>query len=86
MTRRISELCELKNIGAKTEQWLNEIGVYTRNELEAMGPVNAYHILRQRGRPVSLNLVYAIQGAVLNLDWRSLPPELKAELRPRCRR
>lgn len=84
MTRN-SEIASLRNLGGKSEIWLNEIGVYTREDLEKLGSLEIYRILRQRGYPASLNLVYAIEGALADIDWRELSPNLKAELRTAIR-
>lgn len=81
MTARQSELAQLKNIGKASEGWLNAIGVYTQQELAVLGPVAAYRRLKAEGYPVSLNLVYAIQGALMDLHWTDLPATLRDELR-----
>lgn len=81
--RRALPIARLANLGPKSGQWLNAVGVYTRRDLEALGPVNAYRLLKQHGYPVSLNLVYAIEGALRGLDWNRLPLALKTELRVR---
>ncbi len=90
--RRVSKLARLANLGPASEKWLNAIGVYTRHDLEQLGSVNAYRLLKDQGYNASLNLVYAIEGALRRLEWNRLPPGLKAELRlrtadalkPRC--
>jgi DNA transformation protein len=76
-----SELSHLKNIGPATEAWLNALGVYSRADLEALGAVMAYKILRHRQPGVSLNLLYALQGALMDCPADTLPPALKARLR-----
>lgn len=39
------KLLPLKNIGPKSEQWLNAVEIYTRKDIERLGPVNIYNIL-----------------------------------------
>lgn len=73
-------LSHLRNIGHQTERWLNEIGIYTLAQLEAIGPVAAYRQLKELHYNVSLNLVYAIQGAILNAPWNELPPAMREQL------
>jgi chloramphenicol O-acetyltransferase len=46
-----------------------------------LDPVNAYRILKGHGYNVTLNLVYAIQGALLNMHWNKLPVSLKEKLK-----
>ncbi len=85
MSGRISEISRLKNLGGKTEEWLNDIGIYTREALESIGSVEIYRILKQRGYNVTLNLIYGIEGALADIDWRDLSQEQKAELRAAIR-
>lgn len=86
MSNRVSEIANLRNLGTKTEKWLNEIGIYGRKDLERFGSVEIYRILKNRGYPASLNLVYAIEAALMGIDWRELPPKLKAELKSACQK
>ena len=79
--KRVSELSSLRNLGGSSEQWLNEIGVFTRSDLERIGSVEVYRILKERGYPVSLNLVWGIEGALADIGWRELSEEIKASLR-----
>jgi hypothetical protein len=78
---RISELSSFRNLGGRSEQWLNEIGIFTRADLESIGSTEIYRLLKARGYPVSLNLVWGIEGALADIDWRDLSDELKAGLR-----
>jgi DNA-3-methyladenine glycosylase I len=86
-------IAQLPNLGPASSEWLADIGVRTRRQLEALGAVETYRQLRQRGYPASLNLAYAIEGALRGIAWSRLPLALKTELRvsaaaamkPRCR-
>jgi len=78
--RKKSEIVLLRNLGPRSEAWLNSIGVYTRDDLARVGAVGAYHLLKLRGHNPSLNLVYAIEGALRDKHWADLPPEVKARL------
>ncbi len=92
MPPRPSEIANLKNLGPATARWLDAIGVRTRRDLEQLGAINAYRILKGHGYHVSLNLVYAIEGMLRGVGWNRLPAKRKAELRaavtdamkPRC--
>lgn len=83
---------QLPNLGPASTRWLNAIGVYTRRDLEKLGAVDAYAILKAQGYRASLNLVYAIEGALTDRDWKRLPAQRKARLKtsaadavkPRC--
>jgi DNA transformation protein len=73
-----------KNIGTTIEKRLNEIGVFSLEDLAQMTPVRAYQsICKQNPNktfPVCYYL-YSLQGALLDLHWDDLPIELKTELR-----
>ncbi len=74
-------ISQLKNLGPKSEQWLNAIGVHTRQDLEQIGSVDCYRILKAQGYPVSLNLVYAIEAALLDIHWTKLSKQQKQSLK-----
>ncbi|HEX5636461.1 MAG TPA: TfoX/Sxy family protein [Gammaproteobacteria bacterium] len=74
-------LTQLKNLGPKSTQWLNAIGVYTLDDLREMGAIDCCRILKAQGYPVSLNLAYAIEGALRDLHWTKLPESVKQQLK-----
>ena len=72
----------MKNIGSKSKQWLASVGVHTLDDVVSLGVVETYKRVRA-GYPekVSLNLLYALQAALLDLPWNDLPPDMKKELK-----
>jgi len=78
-----SDLAELKNIGPTIRKRLNDIGVYTRADLERVGPVSAYNRIRRNNPdriiPVCYYL-YSLQGALMDVHWDSIPEDVKDEL------
>lgn len=71
----------LRNIGPKSTAWLNEIGIYTAADLERVGVVNAYRECAARFRNANnLNLLWALQAALLDIPWNALPDEMKQAL------
>ncbi len=80
MKERRSELSELTNFGPTSEQWLNAIGVYTKSDLVRLGSIHAYWLMKERGFNLTMNMVYAMEGAILSMKWDELPENLKAEL------
>ncbi|WP_112661909.1 TfoX/Sxy family DNA transformation protein [Microvirga flavescens] len=78
MKKRLSEL---RNLGPVTERQLHEIGIRTEADLRAMGSIEAWHRLKfVFGRHINFLALLALEGALLDCDWRTLPPERKAEL------
>ena len=69
-------LSELTNLGPRSQEWLNAIGIYTMSDLEEIGPIEAYRQLRELDYPATLNLVYGIQGVLIRESLRSQVSEL----------
>jgi len=78
-------IARLKNLGPASSEWLAEIGVRTPTQLRAIGPLEAYRRIRARGRPASLNLVYAIQAALMDIHWQKLPTDIRDDLKVQVR-
>ncbi len=74
-------LKDLLNLGPTTIQWLNDIGITTRAELEAVGPVEAFQLISARQASAGLNLLYALEGALRDVRWDELDMATKARLR-----
>jgi DNA-3-methyladenine glycosylase I len=83
----------LKNLGPISAGWLKAVGIRRRRDLARVGAVGAYVLLRNHGYRATLNLVYAIEGALHDVDWKRLSVRRKDELKqaavnavqPRCR-
>jgi TfoX/Sxy family transcriptional regulator of competence genes len=75
----------LLNLGPVSSAWLREVGIATRADLERIGAVEAYLRVAAAGHGTSLNLLYALEGARLDLHWHRLSEEIKANLRVRAR-
>ncbi len=72
----------IKNMGPKSSVWLHEIGIDSLEDLEAIGAIEAYRRLKAaRPTEVSLNALWGMQGAILNIHWNMITPEMKAELK-----
>ena len=72
---------KLKNIGPTSAAWLAEIGITSRAALADIGPVMVYKMIQHRHPGVNVLLLYALQGAVMDVHWNALTPEMKAQLR-----
>jgi len=72
----------VRNIGPKSRQWLASIGVHTLDDVVSLGVVETYKRVKAAyPEKVSLNLLYALQAALLDLPWNELPPDIKEELK-----
>ena len=77
MTRRISEL---RNLGPASERLLATVGIVTADDLARVGSVEAYCRVREVHAHASRNLLWALEGALLDLDWRHLSERHRDEL------
>lgn len=75
------ETRDLFNLGPKSSAWLASIGVTTHRQLAALGPIETCRRLHAAGRPVSVLMAYAIEGALTGTHWNALAPETKQWLR-----
>jgi DNA transformation protein len=75
-----SDLLRLKNLGNTSVNWLHTIGVNSHQDLVNIGPVEAYHLIRQRDIKVSKVFLYALQGALTDTHWNDLDPAVKKQL------
>ena len=71
---------KLRNIGPKSMAWLRQTGIRTLDELKAMGALPAFVRIKRAGFRPSLNLLYALEGAILDCHWQEIPAERRAEL------
>lgn len=71
----------LRNLGPKSSQWLREAGITSIAELERLGPVVAYRLVKQRPPKASLNLLWALAAGLMKQDWRELSEITKERLR-----
>lgn len=81
---KTSKLSQLPNIGKTVEKRLNEIGVFSRADLNKLGPSKAYQQLsnKQPGKhlPVCYYL-YSLEGALKNKHWDAFSESEKKKLR-----
>lgn len=74
------KLVEMKNLGASSINLLADIGIRTPEDLRAIGSVKAFRRIRQRGTRVPVALLYALEGAILDIAWQDMDVGLKTQL------
>lgn len=77
---RDCDLLQLKNLGVASVNILRAVGVSSYQDLKALGSVEIYRRIKKRGINVSRVMLYAMEGALLDIHWKELDPELKARL------
>lgn len=80
MSKELSELSKLKNLGAASINILHAIGINNYQDLQSIGPVEAYLRIKRRDIHVSKVMLYALQGALMDVHWNDLDPEIKQQL------
>ncbi len=77
----MTPIASLRGLGPASEQLLAAIGIDSAEELDEVGAVEAYRRLRAGEVPgVTRVMLWALAAALLDLDWRELPDEVKQRL------
>lgn len=71
---------KLRNIGPKSMAWLRQTGVRSLEDLQAVGALAAFVRVKRAGFRPSLNLLYALEGAILDCHWQEIPEARRAQL------
>nr|WP_321443930.1 TfoX/Sxy family protein [uncultured Cohaesibacter sp.] len=82
MTEQNRPIAEMKNMGPKSSLWLAEIGIHTESDLRQRGIIDAYIAVKGNNpRTVNLMMLWALQGALMDINCLHLPDEIKAALK-----
>lgn len=73
----------LRNLGPTSSAWLQEAGIHTRADLEREGSLGAYARMLEAGVAPNLNLLYALEAALMEIHISHLPAVVKSSLRER---
>ena len=71
---------KLRNIGPKSAAWLRQVGLRTREDLAEVGAVDAFMRVKRAGFKPSLNLLYALEGALRDCHWQEVPEDRRTVL------
>lgn len=74
------EIEHLPNLGEVSAVWLKEAGYGTLAELTTAGAVHAFLRVEAMGRKPSLNLLYALEGAIHGEHWLQVKRDCKTAL------
>ncbi|MGI9303107.1 MAG: TfoX/Sxy family protein [Gammaproteobacteria bacterium] len=76
----MTRLRDLKNLGPKSKEMLIGAGIRTPQELQSLGSVEAYMRVERSGAKPSLNLLYALEGAIHDRRWQEVSRAERARL------
>ena len=65
-------LADELNLGPKSAEMLSAVGIHSLEDLRDLGSVNAYLFIKQSGSRPSLNLLWAMHGALTGQRWNML--------------
>ena len=71
---------KLRNIGPKSAAWLRQVGLRTQDDIAAVGTVEAFMRVKRAGFKPTLNLLYAIEGALTDRHWQEVPDARRQQL------
>lgn len=76
-------LDDLPNLGPKSRTMLAQAGIVSVSQLRALGAVAAFVRVQERcGGKASLNLLWALEGALSERPWREVARSQRASLLP----
>lgn len=77
----MGELSKLPNIGKEVERQLNEVGIFTCEELKSIGTENAWLRIQEIDISACIHRLLALEGAIQGIKKTGLSKERKAELK-----
>lgn len=73
-------LVDLPGLGPRSASMLAGAGITTVAELRQLGAVRAYSKVKASGAHASLNLLWALEGALTGLSWQQVAKEHRLSL------
>jgi DNA transformation protein and related proteins len=73
-------LAGLPGLGPKSQAMLAGAGITTLAQLRGLGSVRAYAMVKTTGAPASLNLLWALEGALTDVPWQVVAREHRLSL------
>jgi hypothetical protein len=81
-------ISELRNLGPACQRDLNSVGIFNLNDLRKFGVEETYHRIligriqrAEATKSPSAIYLYALYGALHDLDWREIPEKKKQEFK-----
>ena len=75
-----ASVATLPNLGPKSQQMLEAAGIRTLAQLKKLGSVVAYAKVKRCSGSASLNLLWALEGALTGLPWQVVAREHRTSL------
>jgi DNA transformation protein len=65
-------ISKLKNLGKNSQEMLAAAGITSERQLQTKGAAAAFMAVKRAGCNPSLNLLWAIEGALTGRDWKEV--------------
>jgi DNA transformation protein len=79
-TDALTDIAKLPNLGPKSKEMLAAAQIQTVAQLRKLGAIAAYARVKQRNGKASLNLLWALEGALTGLPWQVVAREHRTSL------
>jgi DNA transformation protein len=63
---------DLAGLGPKSAEMLARAGIVAVEQLQAVGAIQAFATVKRTGAPASLNLLWALEGALSGQHWKDV--------------
>ncbi|MEP7244247.1 MAG: TfoX/Sxy family DNA transformation protein [Gammaproteobacteria bacterium] len=80
MNRSPEPVASLKGLGPKSAAALRRIGIATIEQLRERDAFEVYALLKANGPGTSVNFLYAIIGAIEDVQWREVKRTRRTEI------
>lgn len=77
----MNELQNLKNIGKELSKQLNEVDIFSYDDLVNIGSQEAWLRIKQMDASACINRLMALEGAIQNIRWHDLSDADKHHLK-----
>jgi DNA transformation protein len=77
---KAADIADLPNLGPKSQDMLAAAQIMTVTQLRKLGAVAAYARVKQKNASASLNLLWALEGALTDLPWQVVAREHRTSL------
>ena len=77
----MGELSKLPNIGKTVEEQLNQVGIYSVDELKRTGAKEVWLKIQKIDESACIHRLMALEGAIEGVKKTMLPDEVKADLK-----
>ena len=78
------KLTDLRNIGKKIASRLNEVGIFSEDELRRIGAAGAHRMIKERHPDETLAIcyyLYSFEGALTDRHWDEIGEQTKQQLK-----